>query len=107
MAWVRLALVYPAARVGQVDTTLRNCSAGLGIEIEIGIVRTAPPWEEAGEPPTEAANLAGSELMVEDMATMMQAVVCCNSLDDYILGSYRPQIMGMALGGTFTVMTAI
>jgi hypothetical protein len=113
LAFVRLAQVYPASRVGVVNQTLNNCSAGIGVEAEVGIIRRAPAWGKKGEPPTDAANLAGSNLLVDDMAAILAAIQCCfgNPTDptkqiDHIVQTYRPTILGGALGGSFVVMWA-
>lgn len=110
MAWTRLALSYPASAVGVVNQNLRNCSGGLGVEIEIGIMRAAPTMTEDGEPPSAGDQLASVELQMDDMLAMRKAVACCSALDpyDYILSQYRPSgPLGYALGGTFTVMVAL
>jgi hypothetical protein len=107
MAWARLITAYPASGVGRVNTEVRNCSAGIGVDIELGILRTSPVMQEDGEPPEEAAQLASSQLQVADMYAMFKAVQCCFAGEDvdYILGAYRgfgPE--GYAVGGTITVM---
>lgn len=109
LAFVRLAQVYPAAAVGVVNQRINNCSGGFGLEAEVGIIRSAPPWGEEGEPPSDADNLAGSVQLVEDMAAIVQAIQCCfgDKGIDYIVQSYRPTILGGALGGSFVVMWAI
>lgn len=110
MAWTRLGLAYPATGVGRVDTTIRNCSSGLGVDIEIGILRSAPTMNENGEPPDEAAQLATADLQMADMLAMARAVQCCfgDSGRDYILGQYRPVgPEGFAVGGLFSVMVAL
>lgn len=110
MAWTRLALAYPAARVGVADQSLRNCSGGLGVEIEIGIMRSAPTMTEDGEPPDAASQLLTTDIQMDDMLAMMKAVSCCEELQayDYILSQYRPQgPTGYAVGGLFTVMVGL
>lgn len=109
LAFVRLAQVYPASRVGVIDQRLNNCGTGFGIEAEVGIIRSAPPWGEEGEPPDEAANLAGSVLLVQDMAAIVGAIQCCFADHgiDYIVQGYRPTILGGALGGSYVVMWAV
>lgn len=110
MAWTRLALAYPAAQVGLVDTSARNCGKGMGIEIEIGVLRSTPTMGDDGEPPDEAAQLASTDLQVADMLAMWRAVNCCEALEayDYILSQYRPiGPAGFSLGGTFTLMVAM
>lgn len=110
MAWARLAMAYPASGVGVPNQSMRNCSGGLGIEIELGAMRSAPTLTDDGEPPTEAQQLAVSQVQNGDMLAMMQAVACCAPLQNYdwIMSSYSPQgPTGFAVGGTFTVMVAL
>lgn len=109
MAWTRLALAYPSNQVGVPNTMLRNCGIGFGIEVEIGVMRTGPMWGDDGEPPDEATVLAASDLQVADMYAMLRAIDCCDSLTehDYILQAYRPQMLGFALGGSFTILVGL
>lgn len=110
MAWTRLTTAYPAAGVGRVDTSLGNCGVGLGIDIEIGIIRSAPRMTEDSEPPEEGAQLEATDLQSADLIAMRQAVVCCfgDKGYDYIVGPYLPYgPEGFAVGGTMTVMVAL
>lgn len=110
MAWTKLVMAYPASGVGRVSQEIRNCSAGIGVDIELGILRMAPVLTEDGEPPEAAAQAASSVLQVADMYAMFKAVQCCFGTQnvDYILGPYRgfgPE--GYAVGGTISVMVAL
>jgi hypothetical protein len=110
MAWTRLSLAYPASAVGVPNQTMKNCSGGLGIEIELGVMRSSPTMTDDGEPPSEAAQLAAAQVQVGDMLAMMRAVACCTELQeyDYIMSQYAPVgPEGFAVGGTFTVMVAL
>lgn len=110
MAWTRLQLGYPASGVGVVNQQVRNCSGGFGVEIEMGVMRSAPIMQDDGEPPTAADQLLSTELQMGDMWAMVQAVNCCDALQnyDYIMSQYRPRgPAGFAVGGTFTVMVAL
>jgi hypothetical protein len=110
MAWTSLTLAYPASSVGVVDQTLNNCSTGIGIEIQIGIMRSAPTMDAEGNPPDEAMQLATSQIQTADMLSMIKAVQCCEEMQryDHILSQYNPVgPEGYAVGGFFTVMVAL
>lgn len=91
VAWVRLAATYPSVTVGVADTSLGNCSAGIGYDIEIGVVREHAEYFEA-EVLDEADMLTVTTWQVDDMNAIRRAVACCSPLDptDYILGQYQP-----------------
>lgn len=100
-AWVRLLGVVPATTVGQPDLTLRNCSAGLSYDLEIGVLRCFPSQEG---PLDEAEMLAIAEQQYDDMLAMRRAVNCCDELDEYILGPYIPVGPdGGAIGGVWNL----
>lgn len=110
MAWTRLVNSYPATGVGLVSTDVRNCSATMGFDIELGVLRTGPLMTEDGEPPTDAAQLQAVLQQTEDMLSMYRAISCCDALAerDYIVGQYRPfGPQGFALGGTMMVMVTL
>src|SRR5262245_47959666 len=52
MAWVRLASLYPASGVGEPNTNAGNCDAGLGADIEMGVMRCITVGDAMGNPPT-------------------------------------------------------
>lgn len=97
-AWVRLTTAYPASSVGEPDLSLNNCGKSMSFEAEIGVLRCYPVTEET---PGEVDMLAVAQRQVEDMRAMERAVVCCNSLDEYILGSYTPVGPNTVIGGVF------
>lgn len=110
MAWTRLTLAYPAGGVGRVDSSIRNCNTGLGVDIEIGILRRAPTLDENRNPPDEASQLGSTDLQTADMLAMFKAIQCCfaESDRDYIIGAYRPfGPEGFAVGGTLPIMVAL
>lgn len=105
MAWVRLITSYPAQSVGQALQQVGNCSVGVGIDVEIGMLRRYPLDAEALD---EATLLELVDQQIKDMHTMRKAVQCCagNSFGnkDYILGSYTPVGPdGDLVGGTWTL----
>lgn len=105
VAWVRLALTYPSATVGAVDTSLRNCNSGLGIDIEVGVVREHHAYYET-EALTEAQMLDVALWQHDDMMAARRAIVCCGALDneDYILGMYQPfGPQGGMVGGSWSL----
>lgn len=110
IAWTRLTLLYPATGVGVVSQTVNNCGSSLGIEIEIGIMRTAPTMDTEGNPPDEATQLATSQIQNADILSMIQAIQCCEEMQryDHIVSQYIPVgPEGYAVGGYMTVMVAL
>lgn len=107
MAWVRMALSYPAAAVGQADTSLANCAQGTGIDIEMGLIRIVPVEEEGYDP---ALSLAITEQQIKDMWTMRRAIKCCSVVEpnSLILGTYTPYgPQGDTLGGFWTAFIGL
>lgn len=100
MAWVRLLTAYPSVQVGQPVGEPGNCARGIGIEVEMGIVRCLDVGD--GSTPPEPASLSASAvLQVADMMAMWRAVYCCQNRKDFIIGQYvatGPQ--GGIVGGT-------
>jgi hypothetical protein len=99
-AWVRLATAYPSVAIGQPAQAPGNCTMGIGIEIEMGVVRCFDVGD--GQTPPEPQELArAGRLQVADMLAMWRAVACCNSAKDFILGQYIPiGPQGGVVGGT-------
>ena len=106
MAWVRLALTYPSSAVGVQSQQVGNCSVGIGVDIEVGIMRTIP----MDALPDEAELLAANQQQVKDVLTIRKAIACCPDLHskDFILGSYTPSgPLGGLVGGAWTVHVGI
>jgi hypothetical protein len=100
MAWVRLATAYPSVTVGQPSQIQNNCTAGIGLEIEMGIVRCLDVGEGGGPPEPEALTAAAT-LQVADIMAMWRAVACCRQSKDFIIGQYVPSgPQGGVVGGT-------
>jgi hypothetical protein len=109
MAWVRLIMAYPATGVGAPDETVGNCSASLGFDVEVGILRCIDVPEDGSAPPAEE-QVATTQLQVADMMTMWRAINCCEALPnkDFILGAYQPMgPLGALVGGNFTLRTVL
>lgn len=107
LAWTRLMQSYPSTTVGQQDTRTNNCGSGVGVDIEVGILRPYPVTTEA---PDEALSLEITEQQIKDMTTMRRAIRCCAAIDphDLILGTYQPlPVGGAAYGGIWTVYVAL
>jgi len=110
MAWVRLVTAYPASAVGTPNIEAGNCNAGLGLEVEVGIMRCISIGDEQGNPPPPEEMLAAAELQTDDMFAMMRAITCCPSIPskDFILSAYTPMgPLGGVVGGTYTIALAI
>lgn len=99
MAWVRLASSYPSVTIGQPSERPGNCSSGIGIEVEIGIMRCIDLGDGV-TPPDPAEMAAAATLQYADMLAMWRAVACCRTSKDWILGTYVPYgPQGGILGG--------
>jgi len=103
VAWIRLASVYPSVSIGQPYDEPKNCAAGLGATIEVGIMRCTPVGT-GDQPPSPNQLLDATELQMVDATTMRRAVVCCPGSDDMILGTYTPLgPAGGMLGGAWSL----
>jgi hypothetical protein len=109
-AWVRLTTAYPANAVGVLNTQATACDSGMGIDVEIGILRCISVGDAQGNPPEPAELLAGAELAMDDLMLMWRAVLCCDAFDsrDVILGQYQPVgPEGGLVGGAFTLSMGV
>ena len=105
-AWVRLISVYPSDSIGVIVTDPGNCSHGIGIDVEMGIIRCISVGDEQGNPPTAAELLAATDLAIRDATLMMKVLNCCDAVPpkDMVLGQYQaigPE--GGIIGGSFFV----
>jgi len=91
-AWVRLVGLYPMAQIGTPQTEAGNCGAGLGMDVEVGIMRCITVGDGRGNPPTPEQYLAATQLQITDALIMRTAIECCPALPsrDTILGLYQP-----------------
>lgn len=107
MAWVRVAGMYMSTEFGQQDLELNNCNKGVGLELEVGVVRCFPT-EEDGSAPDQATLLAGSDQQMEDAVNILRAIECCESFDDYLIGLWSPiGPEGGSYGGAWTVTVGV
>lgn len=90
MATVRLTSAYPSTSIGTPTRTPGNCRAGIGIDVELAIVRCIEVGGEDGQPPPPEALAAAAALQMDDMLAMWRAVECCRESKDYIIASYTP-----------------
>jgi hypothetical protein len=105
MAWVRLVSAYPAFQPGiVVENPADAMFAGLGFDIEMGILRSIPLSEDGIDEATAATSVTDQ---MDDMLCIRKAVMCCAELDraDFLLNQYTPVgPLGGVVGGAFTVM---
>jgi len=104
MAWVRVDQIYPATSPGVPSTEPGNCSKGLGMDMEVGILRCFPA------DPTDADLLEAAELQLTEAETMFRAVSCCPALSqmDTVLAPYTPiGPDGATIGGVIGVATLL
>lgn len=105
MAWVRMSLLYPAQGVNVINDRPSNCGSGIGMDIEMGMLRPAVTPDAYGNPPTAEQYRALSALTNDDAMVMWRALACCDSLLDldYTLGTYEPAgPLGGLAGGVWS-----
>jgi len=110
MAWIRLVSVYPSNAVGVTVSTAGNCAHGLGMNVEMGMMRCISVGDDQGNGPTPAELLDASELQIADALLMHRALYCCDAIPgrDVILGPYQslgPQ--GGLIGGSYGISMAV
>lgn len=104
MAYVRLSTSYPSQQIGQQSVATGNCSSLLGIDVEIGILRSLPVGDEQGNMPEDYDILEATQLQVADMIAMRKAVTCCLAAEDFLMGAYSPfGPDGGIVGGTWEI----
>lgn len=108
MAWVRVTQAFPSLQFpNQSLDARRSCASPLAYGIEVGIVRCAPKYDHAGNPPSAAEEFESTRIQLADMAAMRRAINCCLGKRDAVLGIYTP--IGPdegGIGGTWTVNVA-
>jgi len=100
MAWVRLDQMYPAVTVGVPSGDPGNCQRGLGLDIELGILRCFPTE------PTDQELFSSTELQILDAETLFRAVTCCPAIPqmDCVVAPYTPLGPdGGTVGGTLSI----
>ena len=103
MAWVRLVTSYPSVSIGAPTSRPGNCSAGIGLDVEMGIVRCIDVGDGTQAPPPEELT-ASAYVQYQDMLTMYRAVSCCRQSKDWVLGNYNPfGPQGGLVGGMLTM----
>lgn len=108
VAWVRMTSFYPSNGVAVVSERPGNCSTGVGLTIEMGVVRCVTWGDEQGNGPTDAEMLESAREQYADLMAMRQAVACCGDDDDWQIVSYMPSGPdGGILGGTLTLEVEI
>lgn len=110
MAWVRLGTIYPSTVVGVIEEAAGNCGSGIGVDIEVGILRCAAMPDDRGNPPKPSALAASAKQCADDAMTMWRAISCCEAFGskDFILRGYSPAgPMGGLVGGTWALSVGI
>ena len=106
MAWVRLVGMYPMSAIGVPDSTAGNCGVGVGIDVEMGILRCISIGGEDGSLPSPVEMLEATQLQIADALIMRKAVLCCDAIPskEAILAVYTPTgPLGGLVGGTMQV----
>ena len=102
-AWVRLASGFPSDRVGEPNITPGNCNSGLGVAVEVGVLRPFPIQAQ----PLDAERITAASLeQIDDMLKVRHAIVCCDALNkrDYVLNTWAPLgPEGGVVGGAWTL----
>jgi len=110
MAWVRMVTIYPSNSVGAALLEPGNCKHGMGMDVEMGMLRCISAGDSLGNPPSPEELLAASELQIADALVMHRAVYCCDTIPprDVILGQYQTiGPSGGLVGGFFNMSMAI
>lgn len=110
MAWTRLVSMYPANGVGVPLGTVARCDTGIGIEVEVGILRCMSVGDERGNPPSAQEQHDAAELQAADAMVMWKALLCCQAIPhgDVILSRYTPiGPEGGLVGGLIQVALAV
>lgn len=89
MAWVRMGASYPSVSIGAPAETPGNCSAGIGLEIEVGIIRCIDVGSGT-TPPDREVLAAAAALQTADMMAIWRAVSCCQNSKDFMILQYQP-----------------
>lgn len=104
MAWVRLGSAYPSVTIGSPTAQPGNCSAAIGIDVEMGIVRCIEVGSADGSPPTPEQLNDAADLQVADLLAIWRAVACCRQSKDWAIGQYTPfGPEGGLVGGVVTM----
>lgn len=109
MTWVRPALIYPSSTIGVQDQNPGNCGAGLGLDIEVGVLRCTNVFVEDAEI-EQAESLETSLTLMADMLSLRKAIMCCTALPtkEIILGAWQPMgPLGLMVGGAWTVYVGL
>jgi hypothetical protein len=105
MVWTRMITPYPAFAPGIIVTEpAESWVAPLGVDIEVGIMRTIPIPEEGLDSTASSDSAQGQ---IDDMQAIRKAILCCASFErsDVLLGQYTPVgPLGGVVGGAWTVM---
>ena len=106
-AWVRLASSYPSTSVGLASELPGNCSAAIGLDIELGIARCVEIGD-ANQPPSLADLTDAAYLQSRDMLAMWRAVACCRQSKDWAIGQYQPfGPQGGVVGGILPIAVLV
>jgi hypothetical protein len=110
MAWVRLVTAYPSVTLGAASIQPARCTTGMGIDVEVGILRCMSVGDERGNMPTLQEQTDAAALQYADISVMWKAILCCDAIPpmDAILGQYQPMgPEGGLVGGAFTLSMAV
>lgn len=104
MAWVRLIGSAPSVTVGVPSALPGNCSTGINIDVELGVVRCIGVGGPDGQPIEPSELAAAAVLQQADMMAMWRAVACCRDSKDWVIGAYTPfGPDGGLVGGTLSL----
>ena len=110
MAWTRLITLYPSNAVGATTVEPARCDTGMGIDIEVGMLRCISVGDERGNLPTPQEQTDAVKLQLADAFVMWKALLCCTAFPsgDVILTPYQPiGPEGGLVGGRFTASMGV
>lgn len=102
-AWVRLGSANPTQDFPTPDLTARSCASTLAYEVEVGVLRKAPIFDDRGRAPSVEEQEKAVITQMRDMEAMREAIRTA-PVDMKILGDYLPAgPEGGLFGGIWSV----
>lgn len=106
-AWVRVETVLTGDIPGETQQYPGDCSTGLSLAVEVGVLRCMK-IEEDGEAPSARDLLCAANEQINDMVALKRALLCCEHFDQVIVGSWLPRGPEAGLvGGSWTATVAL
>lgn len=94
-AWIRVVSVFPSQNFPSPDGGRFRCDhSAMAAQLEIGVIRCAPTFDEQGNPPSVEAMEESFRVVHSDRARVMRAVKCCfqaeSQCEEVNVGTWTP-----------------